>query len=332
MVQNRKKRKLQENDSENKVPKKKNMTRLQKAKVEVDKAFENVSLSTIPKKRSRLEEEKIISSYRSKNDAKKPEKLCVSGGLPASTRRITRSQSAQLAAVKTCKGNDLETSPLSDINEQSVLSDTKDKKSSNKTAVKQRKLNMIEKAKLEAIDSFKGEHFEEICKESKKIVAKYFNPKLSKHKPDAQVTPSLKEHTGPQLMQSHNKQTTPALTAQSLDRNKDTEVTSKQRIDNEISPNQKQKCMATPIQSSSNKQAVQACSMPSKLNTEKTRLTPATSHRERRVQPNIDVYSSIKGDENFNNHTVLLETSKRVVETAISLETPEGSPMVTTNK
>jgi len=120
---NTKKRKFQENNEQIKEPKKQSLTRLQRAKVEVDKAFENVSLGTIPPKKSRIEKEKMESrsakKVLNKTKVNKPQKVhtsLVEWNSPCqprlhltlsndhSTKRLTRSQSAKLEAMRSSEG------------------------------------------------------------------------------------------------------------------------------------------------------------------------------------------------------------------------------------
>lgn len=283
------------------------MTRLQKAKEEANKAFENVSLSTIPKKRSKLEQEQLLHKKSSKEvqkvDWDSPRQKRIGEKYPSDepTKQITtRSQrskgkplkSYDLHGVKTktqlpsvtaettlnvttttpnttemtriaTKATPNTTTLIPSITETppnhtsqiEATEDTNTPQESNENKEKHipedakeepRKLSRIEKAQLEAIESFKGQHLDEICKESKKIVAKYFKPKKVK---------------------AQNTQAT----------------------------------------------------------TQDTPLAP--SHKNKSGNQSFsNVYSSIHDKDNLNDHTILLETSKRVVETAKSLETPEGSP------
>lgn len=155
---------------------------------------------------------------------------------PNTTKITPRTTETYLADTNKTEGTQDKSASLEKVGTAKETTVTEDVKENPKI------LTRLEKAQLEAIESFKGQHLDEICKESKKIVAKYFKPKKTNSQ-DKQATPlklSLRNRTGDKA--------------------------------------------------------------------------------------NIDVFSCLHGDENFNDHTVLLETSKRVVETAISLETPEGSP------
>jgi hypothetical protein len=345
MTSNTKKRKIQNTD-DNEIPKKLRqnaLTRTQKAKIEAEKAFENVSLDKISQKKSKLEREKLerkliegkknvktsefrkAGSFKSSSQVIKPvlnhsntkvskgysnqDVRSVSTNTPKS---LTRSQSAKLEVLKSFEGKGLDDLSSNNSSKANVTKDSTkqplghDIKAthSDEVAIETshdnmapqdqehtispvldnsagcKRLTRLERAKLEALKSFSGQQFGDICKHSTRIVAKYLKPKKDKacntEEPEACHTPT---HTN----ESHEQE--------------------KPKLEENIKG---QRSLLKTIHTGT--------------------FTTVPSHEYlSHKKPRVDVYSSII-EGNFKDHSSLLETSRRVVETAIQLETPEGSP------
>lgn len=348
MINNPRKRKIHDS-VEHKNSKKQNqitLTRIQKAKQEAEKAFENVSLDKIPPKRSKLEKEKIEKKLlEGKKEAKPSEvkKGSKKSPLPGSNpvlksskapdkgsvvtevrsvgvntpKRLTRSQSAKMEAMKcynskgvediggdeSCKEN-VDRKLTKNHEEKSMDSDgvaiemTHDNvsnitpqshhdSSNNKGPGKnngQKRLTRIERAKLEALQSFKGQEFSDICKQSTRIVAKHLKPKK-----DQSCNTENEElcNTPKHVPGLHNQDDLKHKESFQL------------------------KCVLL-------KGEIPTC-----------KTTQHVHKQLKQKKTKVDFYSSII-EESFKDQSSLLETSRRIVKTAIELETPEGSPMSAT--
>lgn len=339
MINNPRKRKIQDTDKHENSKKKRNqitLTRLQKAKQEAEKAFENVSLDKIPPKRSKLEKEKMEKKLLEDKQKAEPNKVKqasrfihpLPNGKPVSKpskqapdkgsvvvkvrsvgvntpKRLTRSQSAKMNVLKcdnskevkdpdeheSFKENDdrnltgmIKENPtdseqvsmgttIDNVSNITPQSHQDNSNNNNSSGMKngQKRLTRIERAKLEALQSFKGQEFSDICKQSTRIVAKHLKPKKdqssSTEDEDVLNTPDVPE------------------------------------LQSKVEPNHKERF-----------QLKQRSEM------------PKTTGKVQTKRPKLDFYSSIT-EENFKDQCSLLETSRKVVKTAVELETPEGSPV-----
>ncbi|EDO44261.1 predicted protein [Nematostella vectensis] len=200
-----------------------------------------------------------------------------------------------------------------------------------------KRLTRVQKAKLEALASFAGKPLHDICKSSSRIVAKYLKPKKDQAT-NTQTTElcSTEAQTDRMMSKEANTGEMPlskgpvTLTVNPADKNKG--------VGTQITP-------ATLLAKRNAEFTVDSSLPDDSEEVGAIRISPATSFADGDLDVTVDMTASTKhrgakangnaakvysllGQNSFHDHITLLETSRRVVETAMQLETPEGSPVV----